>query len=95
MGSPSTDLVFFITGASRGLGLGMVTGLMAQGVTTVIAAARRPDTSEALQELVDQFPERVVTVAMDTSSEASVKARCPAGEYFGHRQHSSLLARNC
>lgn len=80
MGTPSTALVFFITGASRGLGLGMVTGLMAQGAATVIAAARRPDTSEALQELVDQFPERVVTVAMDTSSEASIKACCPAGE---------------
>ena len=62
---PSTDLVFFVTGASRGLGLGMVTGLMAQGVTTVIAAARHPDTSEVLQELVDQFPERVVTVALE------------------------------
>ena len=65
--------VYMISGASRGLGLGLVTGLMKQDNTTVVAAARNPDKSEALQKLVKQNPERLHTVSLDTSSEASVK----------------------
>ena len=65
--------VYLISGASRGLGLGLVTGLMKQDNTVVVAAARNPDKSEALQKLVKQNPERVHTVSLDTSNEASVK----------------------
>lgn len=69
----ATQKVYLISGASRGLGLGLVTGLMEQDNTTVVAAARNPDKSEALQKLVKQNPERLHTVSLDTSNEASVK----------------------
>ena len=65
--------VYIISGASRGLGLGLVTGLMKQDSTIVVAAARNPDKSEALQKLVKQYPERLHTVSLDTSMEASVR----------------------
>lgn len=72
MVTSGTQKVYFISGASRGLGLGLVTGLMKQESTIVMAAARNPDKSEALQKLVKQYPERLHTVSLDTSNEASV-----------------------
>ena len=66
--------MYVISGASRGLGLGLVTGLMKQDSTAVVvAAARNPEKSEALQQLVKQYPERIHTVVLDTGDEASVK----------------------
>ncbi|KAK9839264.1 hypothetical protein WJX81_004604 [Elliptochloris bilobata] len=67
-------LVWVITGASRGLGLGMVAALLEQEGTIVVAAARNPDKAEALQKLAERYSGRVHTVVLDTSDEASVKA---------------------
>lgn len=76
MVATSSQKVYFISGASRGLGLGLVAGLMKQDSTAVVvAAARNPDKSEALQALVKQYPERIHTVVLDTGDEASVKVR--------------------
>ena len=74
MVAPSSQKVYVISGASRGLGLGLVAGLMKQDSTAVVvAAARDPDKSEALQKLVKRFPERIHTVVLDTGDEVSVK----------------------
>ena len=76
MVATSSQKVYFISGASRGLGLGLVAGLMKQDSNAVVvAAARNPDKSEALQALVKQYPERIHTVVLDTGDEASVKVR--------------------
>ncbi|KAK9839261.1 hypothetical protein WJX81_004548 [Elliptochloris bilobata] len=63
--------VYVVTGASRGLGLGLVAGLMKQDGTVVVAAARNPGKSDALQKLVQQYPGRIHTVVLDTEDVAS------------------------
>lgn len=65
---PQTVLV---TGASRGLGLGFVAHYLGHGAV-VLAAARDPQVP-ALDELSRQFPDRVVPVELDVTSERSLR----------------------
>ncbi|KAL0076964.1 4-dihydrotrisporin dehydrogenase [Phycomyces blakesleeanus] len=67
----SKVLNYLITGTSRGLGLEMVKQLSDKG-HLVVACARKPDDSEALQELVDN--KSVYAIQMDIVSPSSVKA---------------------
>jgi NAD(P)-dependent dehydrogenase (short-subunit alcohol dehydrogenase family) len=60
-----------VTGANRGLGRSIVAALLARGARRVYATARR---QELLRELVALAPDRVVTLALDVTSEASVRA---------------------
>jgi short-subunit dehydrogenase len=62
---------YFITGASRGLGLEFVTQLKRAG-HVVIATARKPESSEGLQKLVDN--KQVYSIALDTVDVKSVEA---------------------
>ena len=78
MVAASEDKVYVVTAASRGLGLGMVEGLLKQEHTVVVAAARNPDKAEALQKLASQYKGRVHLVALDTTDEAGVKVRTVA-----------------
>ncbi|KAI7884536.1 NAD(P)-binding protein [Lichtheimia hyalospora FSU 10163] len=64
-------LTWVITGTSRGIGAEFVKQLKNKG-DTVIACARNPDGSEALQALVDG--KQVHAVKMDITDVASVKA---------------------
>ena len=75
MVATTADKVYVITGASRGLGLGMVEGLLKQEHTVVVAAARNPEKSDVLQKLAAQYKERVHLVTLDTTDEAGVKVR--------------------
>lgn len=65
---------YLITGASRGLGLGLITALVAKPSTevSVVFAAVRTETKE-IKELAAQSSGRVVIVNMDVASEESVK----------------------
>ena len=71
----ASQKVYVVTGASRGLGLGFVESLLRQPDTVVVAAARSPDKSEALQTLVKEHRGRLHTVTLDSADDASVKAR--------------------
>jgi len=71
----ATQKVYVVTGASRGLGLGFVDSLLREPATVVVAAARSPDKSEALQTLLKEHGRRLHTVALDSADDASVKAR--------------------
>ncbi|KAI8581633.1 hypothetical protein K450DRAFT_232239 [Umbelopsis ramanniana AG] len=62
---------YFITGASRGLGLEFVSQLKRAG-HVVIATARKPENSEELQKLVDN--KQVYSIALDTVDVKSVEA---------------------
>ena len=73
MVAANTDKVYVVTAASRGLGLGMVEGLLKQEHTVVVAAARNPGKAEALQKLASQYKGRVHLVTLDTSDEAGIK----------------------
>ncbi|KAG2177982.1 hypothetical protein INT43_003235, partial [Umbelopsis isabellina] len=63
--------IYFITGASRGLGLEFVSQLQRAG-HTVIATARKPEASEGLQKLVDN--KQIYSFALDTLDDKSIDA---------------------
>ncbi|MEM6256678.1 MAG: SDR family oxidoreductase [Planctomycetota bacterium] len=58
-----------ITGANRGIGLAFAEAFLAAGVSKLYATARKPET---LQPLVDKHSDKVVTLALDLTDEASV-----------------------
>lgn len=65
---------YFITGASRGIGLGLCAALAAKSaseVAVVYAAART--RTDALKELVQSSAGRVKVVDLDVTSEDSIK----------------------
>lgn len=66
----------FITGANRGIGLGLVHHYLAKG-STVFAAARNPDASREFWELERDYGTRFRPVALDVTSdtEASEAAK--------------------
>ncbi len=65
--SPTTYLV---TGASRGIGLGLVKHLLAEdGDAHILAAAREPEAAAELQLLVEAHGERLVTLKLDLVSQ--------------------------
>ncbi len=69
----NTMTVYLITGASRGLGLGLVQRVLELQDTVVFAAARSPAKSQELQALCKDHPDRVFTVTVDTADEKSIK----------------------
>jgi len=98
MVSSSSRKVYVITGASRGLGLGLVTGLLKQPDTVIVAAARNPDKAEPLQKLAKEYGDRLHTVSLDTSKEESVKvrqllSRCLPGESESRRAYAMCQAK--
>ncbi|KAM0752636.1 NAD-P-binding protein [Meredithblackwellia eburnea MCA 4105] len=70
-------VTYFITGASRGLGLELARQLLAQDQKNrVIAAARNPASASLLQDLI-KLPEnkgRIETVALDVADTKSIEA---------------------
>ncbi len=60
-----------VTGANRGIGLALARELLA-GNHTVIAAARQPEDSRALQELELKYAEHFFAVKLDVNSSESV-----------------------
>ncbi|MFF8772180.1 SDR family NAD(P)-dependent oxidoreductase [Kitasatospora sp. NPDC015120] len=72
--------VWFITGSSRGLGRAIAETALSSG-DRVVATARRP---EQLSDLVDQYGENVIPVALDvTDAAAAESAVATAVERFG------------
>ncbi|KAK4049895.1 hypothetical protein OIO90_005284 [Microbotryomycetes sp. JL221] len=61
----------FITGANRGLGLGMTKILLKRG-HNVIAAARNPEAATDFKELKKQYPQSFDTVVLDVAETNSV-----------------------
>ncbi|KAK4088073.1 hypothetical protein Purlil1_7552 [Purpureocillium lilacinum] len=73
---------YFVTGASRGLGLGICTALVARPATEVSAvfAAVRSET-DALKRLIADSSGRVQAVSVDVTSENSVKGAAAKVEH--------------
>lgn len=63
---------WLITGAARGIGLGICKELLARG-ETVIGACRNPDGARDLWELASDFKDRYRTVQLDVSDQASIQ----------------------
>ena len=66
--------VWFITGSSRGFGRELATAALEAG-DSVVATARRP---EQLHELVKQYGDRVLPVALDVTEPAAATAAVEA-----------------
>ncbi len=63
---------YLITGCSRGLGLELATQLASSSnVSTIFATARKE--SPALKELIQKSNGRVVSIALETTSQESIK----------------------
>ncbi|RZK62400.1 MAG: SDR family NAD(P)-dependent oxidoreductase, partial [Hymenobacter sp.] len=72
--------VWFITGSSRGLGRSLTAAVLAHG-DRVAATARRP---EQLADLVAQYGDRILPLALDvTSGEQITQAVAAAVAHFG------------
>lgn len=64
----------FITGANRGLGIALVKKAVENG-HTIIAGTRNGDNpSGELKQLIEQFPEKILSVSLDVTNESSVEA---------------------
>lgn len=63
---------WFITGASRGIGLGFCKSLLAKG-HNVIAGSRNPDGARDLWELASDFKSTFQTVKLDVSDSADLQ----------------------
>jgi len=86
MSNPST---FFVTGASRGLGLAIVQSLLSKESTSkVFAGARNPGPLSGLS----QRDPRLVIIDLDVSNEASIKAA--AGVVASQTDSLSVLINN-
>ena len=62
-----------ITGANRGIGLGLTHQLLIQG-NHVFATCRQPARADALQALEDSFSEQLTILALDVTDDESVAA---------------------
>lgn len=80
MSDQQAGKVWFITGSSTGFGREMVKQLLADGAH-VVATARRP---EQLEEFVSQYPDTVLTVALDVTDQDSIDEAVKAAiDQFG------------
>lgn len=62
-----------VTGANRGVGIGLVRFLLTKRANYfVIATARNPSKATELQALINRFPGRGALIQLDVSSEQSV-----------------------
>jgi NAD(P)-dependent dehydrogenase (short-subunit alcohol dehydrogenase family) len=78
--SRATPRVWFVTGSSTGFGRGLAEAILVRG-DRLVATARRPET---LQDLSSRYPDRLVTLPLDTTSyEQSREAVARAIERFG------------
>ena len=71
----SSNTVYLITGANRGIGLGLVTALLKRPNTTVIAGVRdtTASTSQALSSLPTANASKVVVVQIDSNNQYSAE----------------------
>jgi len=72
--------VWFITGSSRGLGKSLTEAVLAHG-DRVAATARKP---EQLKDLVDQYPNQVLPLALDVTDKKQIHTAVAAAiDHFG------------
>lgn len=80
--------VWFITGSARGLGRSLTEAVLAHG-DKVAATARTP---EQLNELVAQYPDQILPVALDVTQNDQIKAAVEKA--IGHFGQIDVLVNN-
>ncbi len=61
-----------ITGSNRGIGLALTRHLLQRG-DVVLAAARRPESADALQSLAREYPHTLMILPLDVADEESIR----------------------
>ncbi|KII87123.1 hypothetical protein PLICRDRAFT_142242 [Plicaturopsis crispa FD-325 SS-3] len=74
MSSENTDTVYLISGANRGIGLGLATHLASRPSTIIFAGARTPASASSLHALSAAHPGKVHIVKLVSGDEAGNKA---------------------
>jgi len=82
---------FLMTGANRGLGLGLVTELVARSDTFVVAAIRSSATQD-LRKIAAQNPDRLMITPMHLADQDSILAA--AAEVSKRVDHLDVLVNN-
>ncbi|KAF2809471.1 aflatoxin biosynthesis ketoreductase-like protein nor-1 [Mytilinidion resinicola] len=67
-----SDLTYLITGANRGIGLGLVAHYLSLSNTTVIATARNVDSASKLTSLKHHASSRLITIQLDNLDPSSI-----------------------
>jgi NAD(P)-dependent dehydrogenase (short-subunit alcohol dehydrogenase family) len=75
----SSPVVYFITGANRGIGLALAAEILSNTTSAakdvhVFAGARSPSSAKALQELQSRYPGKLSIVAFVAADEENNKA---------------------
>ncbi|GAA5845378.1 hypothetical protein JCM11251_005649 [Rhodosporidiobolus azoricus] len=88
------SFTYLITGASRSLGLGFATELLAQRPDArIIAAARNPEKADGLQKLIQQYgKDKLYLLKMDVEDKASVESAAKELESSGFLENGGLDA---
>jgi NAD(P)-dependent dehydrogenase (short-subunit alcohol dehydrogenase family) len=88
--------IVLITGANRGIGLGLTKRFLAEDSHTVIAAVRNPAhaTAHALQELLTGHDSRLVVVKLDASIEQDAKEAVAELHQKHGIQHLDIVIAN-
>ena len=72
---PSSEFtVYLITGANRGIGLGLVRKLLEDKDAVVFAGARDPSSANELKDLASASPDRLYLVKLNSGSVEDAKA---------------------
>mmetsp|Transcript_16882 Transcript_16882/g.21680 ORF Transcript_16882/g.21680 Transcript_16882/m.21680 type:complete len:344 (+) Transcript_16882:61-1092(+) len=72
------NAVFFVSGASRGIGLQFVQELLNRTQGKVIAACRNPGSAVEVQKLLEENPDRVVPIELDLTDQNSIESAASA-----------------
>ncbi|KII87119.1 hypothetical protein PLICRDRAFT_42757 [Plicaturopsis crispa FD-325 SS-3] len=72
--STSTNTVYLVSGANRGIGLGLAKTLLARENTIVFAGARDPDAATDLHALAKQHPGKLHLVKLVSGSKEDAEA---------------------
>jgi len=70
----STPTVYLVSGANRGIGLGLVTQLAKRSNAVVFAGARTPSTASSLQALTSQHPGKFPVLTLVSGDEVGNRA---------------------
>ncbi|KII88976.1 hypothetical protein PLICRDRAFT_109225 [Plicaturopsis crispa FD-325 SS-3] len=70
----SSSTVYLVSGANRGIGLGLVTSLARRDGVIIFAGVRNPSAAESLQALVKQYPGKVNVVKLTSGNKEENEA---------------------